>query len=483
MPSEPNHQVQGGPSARTDADTVVQRHVLIAASLTAFLAPFMGSAVNLALPAMARSLDLDAVTLSWVQTSYLLTSAVLLLPCGRLADILGRKKVFLLGTLIFILGSVLSGLAFSAWMLIGARLVQGVGSAMTFATGLALITSVFPPEKRGRAMGITLAVIYVGLSAGPLLGGLLTMHLSWRSVFLAPIPVGLVAVWFMISRVKGEWAEAAGEKFDFIGSILYGVGIAALIYGLTLLPRPGGLWLVGAGVVLEALFTWWEIFTESPVFEIDLFRHNRVFGFSNLAALFNYAGTFGVTFLLSLYLQDIKGLSPEVAGLILVAQPVIMALVSPYAGRLSDRIEPRVLASLGMALIVVGLAMLAALTWTTPLWFIVLEMVILGVGFGLFSSPNMSAIMGAVERRYLGIASGSANSMRLLGQMLSMGLAAMALSIFIGPLRISPANHAQFMEAVRVTFLVFAGMGAAGVFFSMARGRMPAADGRDRSEA
>jgi len=475
MSSEQHGTVPHRPPTQTAPETTVQRSVLTAAALAAFLSPFMGSAVNVALPAVSREFGLDAVTLSWVATSYLLTSAVLLLPCGRLADIFGRKKVFLLGTLVFVLGSVLSGLSVSAWMLIGARLVQGVGSAMTFATGLAIITSVFPPDKRGRAIGVTVAVVYIGLSAGPFLGGILTVHLGWRSVFLAPTPLGLAAVWVLVSRVKGEWAEAAGERFDIIGSILYGVGIAALVYGLTLLPRPGGLWLVGAGLVLTALFVRWEIFTRSPVFEIDLFRHNRVFAFSNLAALINYADTFAVTFLLSLYLQYIKDLSPQAAGLVLVAQPVVMAVVSPYAGRLSDRVEPRVLASLGMVLTVIGLVLLAALGRDTPLWFIALVLVILGVGFGLFSSPNMSAIMGAVGRKHYGIAAGAVSSMRLLGQMLSMGLAAMALSVFIGPVRIAPANHARFLEAVRVTFVVFAGMGVIGVFCSLVRGRMPAA--------
>jgi EmrB/QacA subfamily drug resistance transporter len=478
MPSEPHHQVPGGSAARVDDDTVVQRHVLTAAALAAFLSPFMGSAVNVALPALAHDFSLDAVTLSWVQTSYLLVSAVLLLPCGRLADIHGRKRVFIWGTLIFVLGAVLSGLAHSAWMLIAGRLVQGVGSAMTFATGLAIITSVFPPDKRGRAIGITVGVVYVGLSAGPFLGGILTVHLGWRSVFLAPIPVGLAAVWMIVSRVRGEWAEAAGERFDLIGSILYGVGIAALVYGLTELPDPDSWWLLGAGVLLMALFVRWEIFTKSPVFEIDLFRHNRVFGFSNLAALINYADTFAVTFLLSLYLQYIKGQSPQGTGLILVVQPVIMAVVSPWAGRLSDRVQPRLLASLGMGLTVVGLGLLAALHRSTPLWYIVADLVILGVGFGLFSSPNMSAIMGAVERKHYGIAAGAVSSMRLLGQMLSMGLAAMALSLFIGPVRITPAAFARFMEAVRVTFVVFALMGVGGVFCSLARGRMPAAAGR-----
>ena len=463
-------------SAKNPApDAAAQKGVLMAATLTAFLAPFMGSAVNVALPAMERELGLNAVTLSWVATSYLLTSALFLLPFGRLADIHGRKKVFVWGTSIFVLGSVLSGLSFSAWMLIASRLVQGIGSAMTFATGLAIITSVFPPAERGKAIGLVVGMVYIGLSAGPFLGGLLTHHLSWRSVFLAPAPLGVISVWLVSYRVRGDWAEAAGERFDLVGSILYGGSIVALIYGLSILPAQKGLWLVGLGAVLVCLFVKWEVSRASPVFKIDLFRYNRVFAFSSLAALINYADTFAVAFLLSLYLQYIKGLSPQVAGLIIVAQPMVMALCSPFAGRLSDRIEPRLLASLGMALTVVGLGLLATLTPETSLGFIVMDMVILGVGFGLFSSPNMNAIMGSVESKYYGIAAGAVSSMRVLGQMLSMGLAAMALSMFIGPVRITPENHEKFLEAVRVTFIIFALMGVVGVFCSMARGRMPAA--------
>jgi EmrB/QacA subfamily drug resistance transporter len=352
-------------------------YVLIAATLGAFITPFMGSSINVALPSIGKELEMDAVLLGWVATSYLIAAAMFLVPFGRIADIYGRKRIFTYGILLFTSSSLLCALSTSATMLISFRVLQGIGGAMIFGTGVAMLTSVFPLGERGRALGINVAAVYLGLSLGPFVGGFLTQHLGWRSIFIVNVPLGLIVIALILWKLKGDWATAKGEKFDLPGSLIYSLMLVAIMYGFSLLPAMAGGWLILAGVLALVAFVWWEMRVQSPVLNIGLFRNNAVFAFSNLAALINYSATFAVAFLLSLYLQYIKGFSPQYAGVILVSQPVVQAIFSPIAGRLSDRIEPRILASAGMALTVVGLSMLTFLSAETSLAFIIGSLVLI----------------------------------------------------------------------------------------------------------
>jgi MFS family permease len=277
--------------------------------------------------------------------------------------------------------------------------------------------------------------------------------------------------------LKGEWADARGETLDIRGSVLYGLAILVLIYGASLLPRIAAVYLMTAGLAGLALFIRLELHVPHPVFEVKLFNQNRLFTFSSLAALINYAATFALTFLLSLYLQYIKGIPPQYAGSILIAQPIVMAVFSPLSGRLSDRIEPRRIASAGMAVTAIGLFFLVFIGTETSNLFIVLILALLGFGFALFSSPNMNAIMSSVERRYLGIASGTVATMRLLGQMVSMAVAMVVFAIFIGREPISLANYGEFLKSVRVSFLIFSLLCTLGILFSLLRGELRNDDG------
>ena len=451
---------------------VNKRAALLVATLASFLTPFMGSSVNIALPSIGKEFLMDAVLLNWVATSYLLAAAMFLVPFGKIADIYGRKKIFLYGVLIYTISSFLSAISTSAITLISFRILQGIGSAMIFGTGVAILTSVFPVGERGKVLGINAAAIYLGLSLGPFLGGVLTQHFSWRSIFLANVPLGLVIVIFAFCKLKGEWAEARGEKFDFIGSIVYGISLATIMYGFSLIPAMSGLWLVLGGIFVLLLFVGWETKAENPVLDINLFRNNTVFAFSNLAALINYSATFAVGFFLSLYLQYIKALSPQNAGLILVSQPVVMAIFSPFAGRLSDKFEPRIIASAGMALSVVSLSLFAFLNQKTALEFVVASLILLGFGLALFSSPNTNAVMSSVERRFYGVASATLGTMRLTGQMLSMGIAMLIFAIYIGKVQITPQYYSLFLTSIKAAFIIFAVLCFAGIFASLARGKV-----------
>ncbi|MGD2273034.1 MAG: MFS transporter, partial [Desulfobacterales bacterium] len=331
-------------------DKATKLTALIIASLSSFITPFMVSSINIALPAIEKEFKTDAVMLSWVATSYLLAAAVSLVPFGKLADIHGRKKIYMYGIGIFTLMSLLSAISISVPMLIFFRIFQGAGSAMVFATGIAILTSVYPAEERGRVLGIAVAAVYTGLTCGPFVGGFLTHYLSWRSIFWVNIPFGVLIIGLIVLKLKGEWVGAEGERFDLTGSIIYGTAIFAFMYGITLLPAPLSIVLISTGLVGLVAFVRWETVIASPVFEVKLFITNRTFAFSCMAALINYGATFAVSFLMSLYLQYIKGLSAQNAGMVLISTPVMMAIFSPLAGRLSDRIEPRVIASLGMGL-------------------------------------------------------------------------------------------------------------------------------------
>jgi EmrB/QacA subfamily drug resistance transporter len=445
---------------------------LIVATLSSFLTPFMGSSVNIALPSIGGEFQLNAVILSWVATAYLLAAAMFLVPFGRIADIYGRKKIFTGGVIIYTLSSLLAAISTSAAMLISFRVLQGIGGAMIFGTGVAILTSVFPPGDRGRALGINAAAVYIGLSLGPPAGGFLTEHFGWRSVFLTNVFLGLIIIIAIIWGLKGEWRGAKGEKVDFTGAIIYSLALVAVMYGFSLLPAMIGGVLIITGVLGILGFIRWEMRVESPLLNISLFRNNSVFTFSNLAALINYSATSATGFLLSLYLQYVKGVGPEHAGLILVSQPVVMAVLSPLAGRLSDRVEPRLLASIGMALTTLGLVLLAFLNQDTGFGFILTSLIILGSGFGLFSSPNTNAVMSSVEKKFYGVASGTLSTMRLIGQMLSLGIAMLLFALYLGQVQITPEYYPLFVKSIRTAFIIFAVLCFGGIFASLARGKV-----------
>jgi EmrB/QacA subfamily drug resistance transporter len=452
-------------------DKELKRSVLTVTAFASFLTPFMGSSVNLALPSIGEEFSLNAVTLNWIVSSYMLTTSMLLLPAGRAGDIIGRKKIFMAGMVVFTLSMILLTFTPGIRWLIGARILQGIGGAMMFGTNMAILTSVFPPGERGRAMGINVTAVYAGLASGPFLGGILTRYLGWRSIFAFLIPMGIISLILVHSRMKKEWAEAKGESFDWTGSVIYGLAMAALIFGFSKLPAVEGWVITGAGLVLMPLFVLREQRAVHPLFDITLISRNRVFAFSSLAALIHYAATSAIGFFLSLFLQYIKDLGPRDAGFVLMSWPVTMALISPIAGKLSDHHNPGVLASIGMAISAVGLVMLCFLTPQTSVAFVVAVLLIMGAGFSLFSSPNSNAIMSSVEKRQLGNASGMLGTMRNVGQTFSMAIALMLLALYMGNEKINPGNYPQLMNSMKVGFVVFSILCFAGIFASLARNK------------
>jgi len=449
-----------------------KRAVLLVATMASFLFPFLLSAVNIALPTIGKELSLDAVTLGWIATAYLLSSATLLVPFGRIADIYGRKRIFTCGIVILTLSSLLSGMANSATMLISCRVFQGVGGAMLAGTAVALLTTVFPANERGKVLGINVAATYIGLSLGPVLGGILTHNLGWRSIFFLGAILGLAVIGVVLWKLKGEWTGAKGERFDLAGSVIYVLGLVALVYGFTLLPAMLGVGLIIGGIIGLSAFTRREMRTRSPVLDISLFKNSKAFTLSNVAALINYSATFAVSFLISLYLQYLKEFNPESAGLILVAMPAMQAIFSPLAGRLSDRIEPRLIASAGMALTTIGLIIFIFLSEETPLGLIIGNLILMGFGFALFSSPNTNAVMSSAPNTAYGVASATLATMRQIGMVLSMGITMLMFTLYIGRVQITPEYYPLFQQSMKTAFIIFAVLCFAGIFASLARGKV-----------
>jgi len=451
---------------------VSKRAALFVTTLAAFLSPLAVSSVNVALPSIGKEFLMDAILLSWVSTAYLLASAMFLVPFGKIADIYGRKRIFTYGIITFTLASIGCAISNSAMMLVCFRTLQGFGTAAIYCIGAAILTSSFPSKELGKVLGINVAAVYLGYSLGPFLGGFLTENLGWRSLFLVNVLLGSVIIVFILWKLKGEWREEEKKKIDLAGSVIYTVTLFLIMYGFSHLSAMLGVWLILPGFLGILAFVKWETRVEGPVLDINLFRNNRVFALSNLATLINYSATFAVTFLLSLYLQYIKRLTPGNAGLILIAQPIVQAFCSPFAGRLSDRIEPRIVASVGMALTGIGLSLLAILSEKTGLIFIVASLVLLGFGFAFFSVPTMNGVMSSVENRFYGVASGMLGTMRAMGMVFSMGITILIFSIYIGDAQIVPGYYPVFLRCMKLALTFFAFLCFGGIFASLARGKV-----------
>lgn len=461
--------------------------VLLITSIGAFMTPFDSTIVSVSLPSIAEGLKMSYESVIWVPTVYLVTLTVLLLSLGRLSDNRGRKPIFILGFGIFAAASLLCGNASSGAELIAFRAVQGAGAACMGATSTAIVTHTFPSRERGKALGINTMSVYVGLSVGPSLGGFLTFAYGWRSIFYVNVPIGVLVVALALALLREPPLAGAEKRFDLLGAGAFSVGLVALLVGLTLgdslgwgAPLIVGL-LAAGGVILVSFVAIESRRGERAMLDLSLFSTNRLFAAANLSALLNYASWFGVSFFVSFYLQRVLGYDPLRTGLVLLVMPVVMALLSPVSGWLSDRFGSRGFSSLGMALVALGLLMLSTLSVSSTSAQVVSGLLVMGAGMGIFASPNTSAVMGSVEKGKLGVASGTLATMRVSGQALSLALMGAVVataastgllsSLFtgVGVSQLTVASG-SFVEGMRRAFLVSAGISAVGVITSLQRG-------------
>ncbi|MBS1193698.1 MAG: major facilitator transporter [Methanomicrobiales archaeon] len=463
------------PVSRPEPDNRTRTITLVILTMAAFLNPFTGSSIDLALPLIAEEFSVSAVMLSWVPSAYLLSMLIFMLPAGRLGDCYGRVSVFRAGVVIYTVATGLIVFIPSIFALLLLRFIQGIGSAMVFSTITAIISDLYPAGERGRALGINVTAVYLGLSLGPFLGGVLTQYFGWRSIFAVTLIIaGIVMATF--HRIPAHLNEACRGGLDFPGAALTAGILLALFLGLSRIPSPGALLFLAAAAVLIPLLARVERNAPAPLIPLDLLRKNRIFTYSNAAALINYAATFAVALLMSLYLQYIRGLEPAAAGSILFLQPLVQVICSPVAGRMSDRIEPAVLASCGMMVSAVSLLGLAFLTPVTPMAVVMALIMILGCGLAFFSSPNTNAVMSSVERSQYGIASAVLSTCRDMGMAFSMGVVMVTFAIFLGQQQIEPALYPELMAAIRLIFAVFFVLSLAGAALSWRRRELRTAD-------
>lgn len=446
-------------------NNITNQPILVSLMAAALLPTFLSSSVNVALPEIGKEFFMSAEYLSWISTAYLLAAAVFLVPFGRAADIYGRKRIFLLGNMVLTASSFLCVFTRAGWQLIILRILQGIGGCMLSSTGVAIVSSVYPSGERGKALGMLGITSYVGMSAGPTLGGILTEHFGWRSIFIGCALLGLIILFIVIKYMKAEWTEAKGDRFDVGGTLIYCISLILLLCGFTFLKQTCGIILLIMGIVGIVLFVIWSSKIKSPVVNLSLFKGNYIFVFSTIAALINYGIIFVVSYILSLYLQYIIGLSPQYAGIVLITQPLLQAVFSPIAGKLSDRMESRKVAGIGMALNCIGLILLIFIGEHTSFVYIIIGLILEGLGCAFFISPNQNTVMNSVEKQSYGLASGILATMRFIGQMICMAIATMCITAYIGNRQIISILFPNFLKSIHLTFIIMMALGILGILF------------------
>lgn len=432
------------------------KHILIAVCVAQFLLPFMMAGVNSVLPPMGEDLQASARQLGLISTLYALGLAVFQLTAGRMGDVWGRRRTFLWGMAIFALSGMALGFVNDINTLLGIRFIQGGGAAMFNASGLALLACTAPPALRGQYIGIGGAAVYAGIACGPPLAGFIAGTFSWRWLFWANAGA-CAAAFVLMLLVRAEWRTGQGEPFDWRGSFIYGCGMGALTIGATSLQDSLYLgWiLLAAGILGLILYVWVELRTPYPLLDIRLLVRNKIFGLSSLAAFISYSSFFGMLFFFSVYLQVVRGMSVQEAGLFLAVQSVVQTVTTPWAGRLADRHGAGRISAIGIGCCGLGLLAASFLQADSPLWFISAAQVLLGLGISLFAVPNTTVLLGSVGPEHLGQAAGLTGAVRTGGGVLNMMIITTTLGLYLGHQPISHETIAPFMQSMKVDLVLF----------------------------
>ena len=456
-----------------DIDYSRKWYVMTAVAMSIFLATIDGSIVNVALPILVRDLDADFATVQWVILSYLLTQATLMLSMGRLGDMLGKKPIYIAGTVVFIIGSALCGLSPNVYWLIGFRVLQAIGAAMALTLGLAIITEAFPSTERGKALGLISTIVSIGIVIGPTIGGFILDSLSWPWIFYVNLPVGLIGI-LLAWRYVPDFKPVGRQTFDYLGAATLFIGLLTLLLGLTMGPdagftQPTILALFGASFLFLALFIYVELRVEQPMVELRLFK-NRLFSSDLFIRLLSFITFSGLAILMPFYLQNVMQYSLRQVGLMLAVVPICLGLTGPIAGSLSDRFGTRLISLVGLVVLLIGYLAVSTLTEQTSVMGYLLRLAPVGLGMGIFQSPNNSSIMGSVSRDRLGVASGLLSVTRTLGSTAGVAvLGALWASRVLFHTGTSLPDGAVFapitdqVAGLQDTFLVVAGMVAVGL--------------------
>ena len=450
-----------------------KKNTILVCVITSFITTFMGSALNLSIPSLEEEFKVGAQTVGWVVTIYKLTCSALAVPFGRLADRVERRSVLRTGILIFSISSLTAVLSKKMWMLLAFRLMQGIGASMIFSTNIAILVGAFDEEHRGRVLGYSTCATYAGLSAGPVLGGVLNQNFGWRAIFIATAIVSAAAFYGAFFKLpKGEKKSgilslSSKAHLDYAGNILFVVSIVLTMYGLSSLNSLAGAPLILClGILFFIFFIRTEMKTENPVIDVNLFRKNLPFTLSNLAAMVNYGSNFALSYLMSIYLQVVKGMSSQWAGVVLITNTVIMTLLSPFVGRISDRHSPFKMSAAGMALCAAALGLLSFLSEDLSLAKIIMILALSGVGFSFFSTPNTNAVMSCVEREDYGVSASILSTMRSIGHTAGMSVVSAVVGIYIGSGSLKGAGTEVLMRTFHISFFIFTLLCILGIFMA-----------------
>lgn len=446
-------------------EETINKYIIIVAVLSSFAVAFTSNAVSVALPVIAHDLNISNIMQNWIVSIYLLIIAAASVPFGKICVKYGLKRSYIIGLIVYMIGAIISGIAPNIEILFMSRIIQALGSAILFVNGMALITAQLPENKRGQSIGYTVTGVYIGLALAPTISGILSQNVSWRSIFYITIPLTLISL-ILLLKIGKEWKMEEDKPIDVRGSLLYGIGIIALMYGFTKINESVGIVLFILGILILAEFAKFELKIPNPIYEMRLFK-NKIYTASNIASLISYFATFVVTYILNYHFQYIHGLDPQTTGIVLVVTPVLMALIAPFAGRLSDKYPPQIITAFGMGLVTIALFILTFLDKTTPFAFVLIAMVLQGIGFGFFSSPNSNIIMSSVDKDDVGTASASLSTVRTIGQSFSLGLLTVIFAFIMGNVPIMPSNYPQLIESSQVTMAISTFLCLIAVFLSL----------------
>lgn len=443
--------------------------VMVAVCAGVIIMPLMSTMMNLALNHIGEEFEVGAHSLGMVSTIFFLASVIVMVPAARISEIYGRKRTFSAGLLVVMVASIAAMFSVSFEMLLVSRGLMGVGAAAMFGSGMTIVTDVVPLEKRGSAIGIYTTFIYLGLALGPSLGGFISDAVGWRYIFFFMIPFATVSL-LSISTFKKEIYAFPDAKMDVKGSAVYGLAIMFSMYGMINLPQLWAVFLLAIGLAFLALFIFMEKRMKFPVLELNIFRYG-MFSRSCVAALLNYGSSYSVSFFLALYLTSIGALSAFEAGLIMLLQPLVQVFLTAKAGSMSDRIDSRILPTMGMGLTSVAILMLIFVGIVPDFYFIAAILMLLGLGYALFSAPNTNVIMSSVPGEFRGEASGVLALMRQTGTLVSMGIAMCCISVIMGSTdNLGPDTYDEFVTVMRVAFSICLALCVVGTFISWFRG-------------
>ena len=438
-----------------------EKYIITAGSLATVIVAFLLNAAPVALPSIAKAFAMNNVLQNWVDTIYLLSIAVFSIPCGKLCQKYGLKNVLKIGIIIFFIGTLGTGLSLDATTLLLFRVVLGIGSAILNVASIALIVEGMPDDKKGPALGIAVAAVYIGIALAPILGGSLIFNFGWQSLFYATLPVILLN-YYLTYKIKDEWKHQDKYKFDITGTTLYSIGIILFIYGFTRILELTGQLITITGIILLVGFAIWELKNKNPIFEMRLFKNVR-FAAANIACLFSYFATFMITYVYNYHLQYIMGMNSQTAGMFLIITPAIMVVMSIVSGWLIKRFEGEYLTGFGLSILAVAFILLCTLNNSTPLWLILVAMILHGIGYGLFSSPNTVLITTTVPEDEASKASASLSAMRLIGQTVSLGIFTTVFAIIMGNVAITPEYYNLLLQSshiITILAVIFVVVGA-----------------------